>query len=139
MLMKSLNPYLAFAGNCEEALDFYKDCLGGDITMKMTFGQSPMPVDDSHKDKIMHAEFKAGDVQFMASDGMPGFQVNPGNNVTMSLNFSDQNEQESTFNNLANGGNVTMPLQDTFWGAKFGMLTDKYGINWMFNCQSSEQ
>lgn len=137
--MKQLNPYLAFAGTCREALNFYKDCLGGEILAMSTFGESPMPTSDETKDRVMHAEFKADGVYFMASDSMPDHPVQNGNSISMSLNFTDAQEQQDAFNKLSAGGQVTMPLQDTFWGATFGMLTDKFGINWMLNYQKDQQ
>jgi PhnB protein len=70
----------------------------------------------------------------MASDAM-GHPVKTGTNVTLNVNFESVSDQEKIFNKLSKGGNITMPLQDTFWGARFGMLTDKFGINWMFNCE----
>lgn len=131
--MKTLNVYLTFAGNCEEALNFYKDCLGGDFTFQR-FGEAPMPSSEEQKNKIMHAEFRSGDVYFMASDAMENMTINGGDNITLSLNFSEEKEQAAIFEKLSAGGTVTMPLQDTFWGAKFGMFMDKFGINWMSNC-----
>lgn len=131
--MKQLNVYLAFPGTCEEALIFYKTCFGGEITSMQRFGDSPVESSEEHKQKIMHAEFKADGMYFMASDGMPGQPVPSGEMVTLSINLSDGAEQERIFNSLAEGGKVTMPLGETFWGAVFGMVTDKFGIPWMLN------
>jgi len=131
--MKNLVVYLTFPGNCEEALNFYKKALGGEIIMKQTFGESPMPSEESAKNRIMHSQFKADEIFFMASDSMPGQTIHPGENVSLSINFTDENELARIFNALAEGGNVTMPLQDTYWNARFGMLRDKYGIAWMLN------
>jgi PhnB protein len=135
--MKSMNVYLTFAGQCEEALNFYKEALDGEIVSIQRFGDSPMEVEEEEKQRIMHSEFKADGVYFMASDGGPEHPIIPGTNVSLSLNFTDEQEQEVAFNKLASGGRITMTLQDTFWGAKFGMLTDKYEVNWMVNCQKS--
>ncbi len=137
--MKNLNPYLCFDGTCEEALNFYKEALDGEIVHVHTFGQSPMPVAEEKKNKVMHAEFKAEGVHFMACDNGDGYTLNVGNNISMSLNFTDEGEQEAVFNKLSAGGTVSMPLQDTFWEAKFGMFIDKYGISWMLNCQNNKQ
>jgi PhnB protein len=131
--MKQLNVYLAFPGTCEEALNFYKTCFGGEITSMQRFGDSPVESSEEHKQKIMHAEFKADGMFFMASDGMPGQPVPSGEMVTLSINLTDGAEQERIFNSLAEGGKVTMPLGETFWGAVFGMVTDKFGIPWMLN------
>jgi len=133
--MEQIIPYFTFDGNASEALDFYSKALNGQVLFKQTFGEAPKEMQGAPEDenKIMHASFKAGDLSFMASDGMPGQPVNGGNNLSLSLNFKDDASIDITFNALAEGGKITMPLQDTFWGAKFGMLTDKYGFNWMFN------
>ncbi len=131
--MEAIIPYLNFGGNAEEALNFYGKALNGQIIYKQTFGESPMNSPESQKDKIMHASFNAGDLNFLVSDTMDGQPVTAGNNLSLSLNFEDINELNKTFAALAEGGKVTMDLQDTFWGARFGMLTDKYGFNWMFN------
>lgn len=131
--MKQLNVYLAFPGNCEEALHFYKDCLSGEITSLQRYGDTPVEASEEHKQRVMHAEFKADGIYFMASDSMPGQSVTPGEAVQLSINLTDATEQEAIFSKLSAGGRVDMPLQDTFWGARFGMLTDKYGIHWMLN------
>ncbi|RYF91553.1 MAG: VOC family protein [Chitinophagaceae bacterium] len=129
--MQAITPYLNFNGNATEALDFYSKAFGGSVTMRQTFGE--MVPDESYKNKIMHATFEAGSLQFMVSDCPPGVSVNTGDQVSLSLNFDDVASLENTFKTLSEGGNVTMPLQDTFWGARFGMAKDKYGVHWMFN------
>lgn len=131
--MEAIIPYLTFNGNAEEALGFYCKALNGKIVFKQTFGESPMESSESHKDKIMHASFEAGDLHFLISDTMEGQTVSEGRNLSLSLNFEDANEINKTFAALAEGATITMELQDTYWGARFGMLTDKYGFNWMFN------
>ena len=131
--MEAIIPYLNFNGDASDALDFYCKALDGEIVFKQTFGESPVESSESQKNKIMHGSFKAGDLNFLVSDGMEGHTVSEGTNLSLSLNFEDVNELNKTFANLAAGGKVTMELQDTFWGARFGMLTDKYGFNWMFN------
>ncbi len=133
--MKGFNPYLTFSGNCREALEFYKDSLGGEITSMQTFGDAPMPSSPEQKDKVMHATFKSGNVFFMASDAMPGQPTHGGSNVTLNIDFGNIADQAKVFEKLSRGGRVHMALQDTFWGARFGMLTDKFGINWMVNCE----
>ncbi|MEO6136443.1 MAG: VOC family protein [Ginsengibacter sp.] len=131
--MEAIIPYLNFNGNASEALDFYATALNGSIDFKQTFGESPMDSPAEYKDKVMHARFVAGDLNFMVSDCPPGVTVNEGNNLSLSLNFADVNELNKTFDALKVGGKITMELQDTFWGARFGMLIDKFGFNWMFN------
>ena len=131
--MEPIVPYLNFGGNAEEALNFYSQALHGEVVYKQTYGESPMLTSEDHNDKIMHASFKAGDLTFMASDLMQGQLVFGGTNLSLSLKFDDANELNKTFGALSEGGKITMELQDTYWGAKFGMLTDKYGFNWVFN------
>ncbi|MGC4037383.1 MAG: VOC family protein [Chitinophagaceae bacterium] len=131
--MNAIVPYLSFNGNAAEALSFYSKAFDGKILFQQTFGQSPVEVKPDYKDKIMHASFQAGDLLFMVSDGMPGHLSTNGTNVNLSLSFDILEEIEKKFAALSDGATITMPLQDTFWGAKFGMLTDKYGVNWMFN------
>ncbi len=131
--MKNMNPYLSFAGNCEDALNFYKHIFGGEILSIMHFGDAPMEIPEDQKQQIMHSEFKAEGVHFMAADTMLEQQINIGTNISLSLDMTDENEQTSVFENLAAGGTVRMALEDTFWGARFGMLTDKFGVHWLLN------
>lgn len=131
--MEAIVPYLNFNGNAGEALAFYSKALNGQVVFQQSFGDSPMETPADYKDKVMHATFQAGALSFMVSDAMPGQPVSGGTNISLSLNFSSVEEIEKTFAALAEGAQVTMPLQDTFWGARFGMLTDRFGINWMFN------
>jgi PhnB protein len=132
--MNGFNPYLNFNGNCREAVEYYKTCFNGEIVNMQTFGESTGG-DPANANKIMHAVLKAGSIYLMASDCPPGVSVHFGNNITLNIDFDDTSVQENIFNKLAEDGKVTMPLQDTFWGARFGMLTDKFGINWMTNCE----
>ena len=131
--MEAIIPYLNFNGNAAEALEFYSKALSGEVVFKQTFGESPMESPESQKDKVMHAIFKSGGLTFMVSDGMPDSHVSGGSNLSLSLNFTNPDEINMRFAALSEGGKVTMELQDTFWGARFGMLEDKYGFNWMFN------
>lgn len=136
--MAQINPYLGFGGNCREAMNFYKECFGGDLTMR-TFEDSPMDMPSDQRENIMHASLINDDMILMGSDGMQQETMDTGNRVTLSVNCDTAEEIERLFNKFSEGGNVTMPLQDTFWGARFGMLTDKYGIKWMFNCEKKQQ
>ena len=131
--MEAIVPYLNFNGNAATALAFYANALDGKILFQQTFGESPMPSTPEMKDKIMHATFQADKLTFMVSDCPPEFTVINGSNISLSLNFTDDALMDKTFAGLAVNGKVTMELQDTFWGARFGMLTDQFGINWMFN------
>ena len=129
-----LTPYLMFNGNCETALNFYAQTLGGEIKHLSRFEGSPAESMSADKQKVMHATFEGNGFSFMASDGAREVVDNVGN-IHLSLNFRDAHAMENVFNAMSEGGKISMPLQDTFWGAKFGMLTDKFGINWMFNCE----
>jgi PhnB protein len=128
-----LNPYLHFEGYAEEVLNFYRDVFHGEIVTISRYGGSPMQVDEDWKDKIMHARLKFGDSLLMISDGPKGFKTTTNGNIQLSVEMDDENKMSEVFNKLADGGKITMPLQDTFWGARFGMLTDKFGTGWMFN------
>ena len=137
--MEAIVPYLNFNGNAAEALAFYSKVLDGKILHQQTFGESPMPSSDAMKDKIMHAAFQADQLTLMVSDCPPEMSVTNGSNISLSLNFRDTAAIDKTFAALSEGANITMELQDTFWGARFGMLTDQFGINWMFNHDKEQQ
>ena len=132
--MEAVVPYLLFNGNAKEAFDFYANALGGTIVMSTTFAEAPPGAcPPGHDDLIMHAVLQAGGLTLMCSDCPPEKACTPGDNVSLSMNFTDSAEMDKTFAALSQGGTVTMELQDTFWGARFGMLKDKFGVSWMFN------
>ena len=135
--MNLITPYLIFQGNCEEAINFYQHCLGGEVSVRR-FGDTEMPVEDDYKNKIMHAELTFGEMKIMFSDGAPHKEITKGDNIQINLNFNDEVHLEDTFNKLAEGGTITMPIEVTFWNAKFGMLEDKFGIRWMVNYSLNE-
>lgn len=131
--MKGINTYLIFDGNCREAVKFYEKCLKADLLM-MPFAEMPGDVPPEAKDRIMHAKLTRGEeVVIMASDNMPGMPFQQGNNFSVSINCEGKQEVDELIRALGDGGKVTMPAQETFWGAYFAMLTDKFGINWMLN------
>jgi PhnB protein len=119
-----------FNGNCEEALNFYAKALGGEIKELNRFEGSPAEGMSADKQKVLHAHFVAKGIFFMASDGDKGQE---GGMVHLSISFEQDGEIDTVFNALSEGATITMPLQDTFWGARFGMLRDRFGVNWMFN------
>ena len=131
-----LNPYLSFKGQCEEAFKFYQQCLGGTIQMMMTHGDSPMAdqVPTTWRDKIMHATLLVGDTAVGGSD-VPPDQYEAPKGISMTIQINDTAEAERIFNSLSAGGTVTLPLQQTFWAPRFGMLVDRFGIPWMVNCE----
>jgi PhnB protein len=123
-----------FNGQCEEALNFYAKAIGGEIKHLSRFEGSPAETMSADKQKILHATFEAKEVRFMASDsGKDETEENNGGMVHLTLDVDTAEELDKVFNALGQGGEIIMPLQDAFWGARFGMLTDKFGINWMFN------
>ncbi|MEA2663606.1 MAG: PhnB protein [Candidatus Eremiobacteraeota bacterium] len=132
-----IEPYLHFRGQCEEALNFYASVFGGEITSLNRFAGSPLmnELPPEYASKIMHANFKAPNgVKFMASDGRPNTtHAGDSSRISLSVSTADVAEGERTFRALAEGGKISMDYQKTFWGATFGMLTDKYGIDWMVN------
>jgi len=132
------NTYLTFDGNCAEAFKVYEKVLGGKIIAMMTHKDTPAEahVPAEWRDKILHARLVFGDNVLMASDAPPGrFEKMQGFSVT--LVTKDSAEAERLFNALADGGAVTMPLGETFWAVKFGMLTDRFGTPWMINCEKA--
>jgi PhnB protein len=129
----NLVPYIFFYGRCEEALEFYKSVFGGTYEM-MRVSDTPMasemPPDSGNR--VMHASFTADGVAFMASDGRDSKAVDPdAGNISLSLSFDDAATGERIFNALAEGGKIGMPIDKAFWGGRFGMLTDKFGSEWM--------
>ncbi len=133
--MKPLIPYLFFNGNCREAMEFYKDCFGGELA-SMPYSEAPPgnQCGDGDKDKIMHAMLTSGELTLMASDNPMAAPI-LGDNVHININCDTLDEIETVFKRLSAGGNVVQALHDAFWGSRFGMLTDKYGFRWMLNCQ----
>ncbi|MBW4580263.1 MAG: VOC family protein [Tildeniella nuda ZEHNDER 1965/U140] len=130
-----LNPYLSFNDECEAAFKFYEQCLGGKIDSMMTYGDSPMAEQTPPEklDKIMHVSLTVGDTVLMGSDAPPNYFEKP-QGFSVSLVFTDPGEAERIFNALAENGTVQMPLQATFWAARFGMVVDRFGTPWMINC-----
>jgi PhnB protein len=137
-IIMKLIPYITFNGSCEEALTFYQDAMGGKIISIGRYEDTPMQVDDTYKKKILHARIQIGDDIFMASDSMPNRDPVIGNNISLSIEWDEPDVMETAYHKLAEGGKKTMPLGDMFWGSRFGMLIDKYGIHWMFNCEKKK-
>jgi len=127
-----LKPYVFFYGRCEEALNFYKKVLGGDYQLQR-IKDTPMAdqMPSESQNRVMHASFSAPGVSFFASDGRDSKAINPDEgNVSLALATKDD-EGERIFNALADGGKVTMPLEDAFWGGRFGTVHDRFGSEWM--------
>lgn len=133
--MLGVNPYIAYKGNCREAIEFYKNALGGILVFSQTYGESPMAGMGS-PDNIMHATIKVGDSNIMMCDDPRPDAAAAGGNISLAIGLSDPEQAKRFFNALAEGGTVIMPLDKTFWAQAFGMLTDKFGIRWMINCEA---
>ncbi|MBP7510488.1 MAG: VOC family protein [Bacteroidia bacterium] len=127
-----LTPYLNFNGNCESAFLFYSNVFEGEIGEINRYEGSPMDIPEGMENKVMHVGLKFEENEIMGCDDLQAKEM-PANSPMM-LSFVEVFVMDRIFNNLSQGGTVTMPLQDTFWGARFGMITDKFGIRWMFNC-----
>jgi PhnB protein len=127
-----IQPYLFFEGKCEDALEFYREVLGAEIVMMMRFSESPDPnhCSPGNEDKVMHSEFRVGETTLMASDGLC---QNPAQfrGFSLSVSVTDAGQAEKVFAALGEGGEVQMPLGETFFSPKFGMVADKFGISWM--------
>lgn len=137
--MAKINPYLHFIGNAEEAFNFYKSVFGSEFAMLQRYKDIPNQegcegLSDADKEKIMHVALPIGDNQvLMATDavGKHAEDAVIGNNISLSVSAGSKEEADKIFNGLAAGGEITMPLSDTFWGDYFGMLQDKFGMRWM--------
>ncbi len=128
-----LAPYIFFYGRCEEALKFYREALGGEYELTLFEGsEMAEKVAADYRNKVMHATFKGPGFEFMASDANGPKTIDPdAGNISLSLSSGNQEEAARKFESLSAGGKVTMPLADAFWGGQFGILIDKFGIEWM--------
>ncbi|WP_035057978.1 VOC family protein [Andreprevotia chitinilytica] len=127
--------YLFFYGRCDEALAFYADTLGAQITFLTRFKDAPPEQGiPGWEDKVMHANFQVGETQLMASDGMGPQESSKMKGCSLSIGADSFEQGERVFKALAEGGEVVMPYQATFWASGFGMLVDKFGVHWMVNC-----
>ncbi|WP_316752810.1 VOC family protein [Pedobacter gandavensis] len=136
--MATINPYLNFQGNTEEAFNFYKSVFGGEFMMVQRFKDTPYGdnMSEEDKEKIMHIAFPIGNGNvLMGTDALAsmGQTLNIGDNFSISISADSEAEADSLFAALSPGANVVMPLEKAFWGAYFGMLTDQFGIQWMVN------
>jgi PhnB protein len=145
--MTTVNIYLNFNGNCEEAFNFYKSVFGGEFPYIGRYKDMPpaeegktLPAEEG--EKIMHMALPISqETMLMGSDtgGEWAASLSPGNNFSISINTDSQEEADRLFNGLSAGGQVTMPMAKTFWGDYFGMFTDKFGINWMVSYNTNQQ
>jgi PhnB protein len=138
--MSSIHSYLTFNGNCREAMNFYKDCLGGELTLQ-TIGESPLAdkMPAKMKDRILHSTLKKDKLLLMGSDMVGEKGLIKGTAVSLMLDCSSEDELKSYYAALAEGGQATHPLEISFWGALFGDLTDKYGNQWLLHFDKSSK
>ena len=132
MTIRSLNPYLIFNGNAPQVIAFYEHALGARVDRIMHFDQAPgMSPSEENKRRIMHCQLTIGSAVLMLADAMPGAASPSESNVHVVLHFSDEADLNARFAALSAGGRVSYPVHDAFWGAKFGMLVDPFGVEWM--------
>lgn len=138
--MTQVSSYVNFNGNCREAMHFYKNVFGGELHL-MTVKETPMAArcPAGKEDQIMHAHLQGEGFTLMASDMLSGGTYQPGNNFSLSVNCSSEEQIHSLFSKLSDGGQVFEPVREQFWGSLFGMLTDKYGTRWMLNYDKPKQ
>ncbi|MCK0159165.1 VOC family protein [Allomuricauda sp. F6463D] len=126
--------YLAFDGNCQEALNFYADCLGAEIKNRQTYADKKIDVPAAYRDRLQHAELKGNGVDFMAYDAAPDTPLTHGTKIHLSIDIDNKEKAQGLFEELSAGGQVHHELREREWNALFARFTDKYGINWMINC-----
>jgi PhnB protein len=133
------NPYLFFDGRCKEAFEFYERCLGGKVVAIIPYGDTPAKehVPPGTEARIMHARINLGTQVLMGGDTHPAMGYEGVKGCDVAVQVGTAAEAERLFNALAEGGTVTMPLQETFWSVRFGMLTDRFGVPWMINCEKA--
>ncbi len=138
--MTQIAAYAGFNGQCREAMTFYKKCLGGELTFQ-TFGNSPMGAQcpAGMEDQILHSSLTKGELLLMGSDMIGPDGYIKGNNIALSVNCSSEEEINTFYSKLAEGGQIIDPLKVQFWGAIFGVLTDKFGIRWMLNYDKNQK
>lgn len=143
--MPSLNPYLNFDGNTEEAFNFYKSVFGGEFLALQRFRDLPPEVSnipDNEKNKIMHIALPIGKSNMlMATDALEcmGQKLTVGDNFYITIEPDSREEADKLFNGLSAGGKVEMPMQDMFWGAYYGSFRDKFGVQWMINYDGNQK
>jgi PhnB protein len=135
-----LSPRLSFNGQCQEAMDFYERCFGAKIEFMLTYGRSPMAdhVPPEWHEKILHATLAVGESIVYAADAPPD-RYKPPQGFHVTIGVQDAAEAERIFGELSEGGVVQMPLQQTFWTVRFGVLVDRFGIPWEVNCQQAPE
>ncbi len=139
----TLGIYLTFDDNCREAFEFYRSVFGGEFDILQTFGDGPpdMDVPEGERGNVMHVSYTIGSSVLMGSDTTSAFGPPPtvGDNFSITVSPDSRDEADRIFGALSDGGSVSMPMQDMFWGAYFGSLTDRFGIGWQVNCEQPSE
>ncbi|WP_433938696.1 VOC family protein [Paenibacillus lautus] len=135
-----MNPYLVMDGNAKEAIQFYEKALDAKVIMVQTFGEMPanpdFPLPESARDRISHALLKVGETDLMFSDTFPGQPVQSSNQVQICIMTEQAEQAKRIYEALREGGQVVMPLQETFWSPAYGIVADKYGVNWNISTEA---
>ncbi|TYB78513.1 VOC family protein [Bizionia myxarmorum] len=131
----NVQAYLAFNGNCQEALNFYGKLFNAEIKNRQTYQDREIDIPSSYREKLQHAELKGKGIHFMAYDASPDTPINHGNQIHMSVDIADKGEAENIFNQLSKSGKIHHNFKARKWGY-FGRCTDQFGINWMVNCDN---
>jgi len=133
--MLGVNPYIAFKGNCREAIEFYKSALDAEVLFTQTVGESRMS-DMGPAENIMHCTVKVGNSTIMMCDDPRPDDAAGGGKISLAIGLNDPERAKQIFGNLAQGGSVVMPLEKTYWAEAFGMVIDRFGVKWMVNCDA---
>ena len=137
--MAQINPYLTFNGNCRQAMNFYKECLGGELMLQPVDG-TPMAdeMPEEMKQHILHSSLRKGSLLILASD-MAREELTGGNKVSLMLECQSEEEIKNYYNNLSRDGEIIDPLATMYWGATFGAIEDKFGINWLLHYENNNK
>ena len=138
-MILGINPYLVLDGSGQEAVQFYKEALDAKVEVMQTFGDMPenpeYPIPAEAKERVLHATLKVGNTDLMISDTFPGQPYQIGSQVTVAISIDSVEESKEVFEKLKEGGQVGMPLQETFWSPSYGQITDKFGVTWQISTQ----
>jgi PhnB protein len=133
--MLGVSPYIAFKGNCRQAIEFYQTALGAEVLFTQTVGDSPMS-SMGPAENIMHCTIKVGGSTIMMCDDPKPDPAAGNGNISLAIGLNDPERARQLFGSLAVGGTVIMPIEKTYWAEAFGMVTDKFGVKWMVNCEA---
>ncbi|MGG2016359.1 VOC family protein [Bacillus sp. S10(2024)] len=140
-MILGINPYLVTNGNGQEAVKFYEHALDAKVVSLQTFGDMPenseFPVPAEAKDRVLHAHLKIGNTDLMISDTFPGQPEQTGSQVTIAIHIQNAEKSQEVFEKLQDGGQVIMPLQETFWSPSYGQVKDKFGVEWQVSTQGA--